>query len=77
MYLILGRDEGVPEDEVIGVFDLDNVSWSHKTREYLSAAEKSGRLRQLSDGLPKTLIVMTERDILAQASSTRLTARKI
>ncbi|MDR2616192.1 MAG: DUF370 domain-containing protein [Oscillospiraceae bacterium] len=77
MFLYLERDEVVRESEIVGIFDLDNASWSHKTREYLSASEKSGRLKNLSDGLPRTLIVTTGRDYLTALTGARAAARRI
>lgn len=77
MYLILGRDEIVPEEDVIGVFDLDNVSWSRRTREYLASGEKSGRVENLSDGLPRSLIVTTNTDYLSQLTPNRIANRRI
>ena len=40
-YLYLGGNEAVEDTDIVGIFDLDNASWSILTRRYLSAAEKS------------------------------------
>ena len=40
MYLHLGQNEIVPEDRVIGIFDLDKCSYEKRTRDYLAAAER-------------------------------------
>ena len=42
MYLSIGLDFSVRESAVIGVFDLDNTSWSKRTREFLARAEQNG-----------------------------------
>jgi len=57
MYLHLGQNTVVPEDTVIGIFDLDNSSWSHITRNYLSEAEKNNQLISVSDDIPKSFIL--------------------
>jgi hypothetical protein len=40
MYLHLGQNVVVPQSSVIGIFDLDNTTGSHITRDFLSRAEK-------------------------------------
>ena len=57
MYLHLGQNVVVPEAEVIGIFDLDNTTGSHITRKFLKDAEKAGRVKSVSDELPKSFIV--------------------
>jgi len=77
MYVILGREELIDEEDIIGVFDLDNASWSYLTREYLARAEKAGRVKNLSDGLPRSLIVTADRDYLSQLTPQRIAARRL
>ncbi|MDR2421576.1 MAG: DUF370 domain-containing protein [Oscillospiraceae bacterium] len=77
MYLSLERDEIVPESGIIGIFDLDNISWSYLTREYLSASEKSGRLKNISGYFPRTLVVTTGRDYLSSLVVPRVLERRI
>ena len=60
MYLHLGQNTVVSEDSIIGIFDLDNSSWSYITRKYLSDAEKSGTLYNVSDDIPKSFIICCE-----------------
>jgi len=57
MYLHLGQNVVVPEAEVIGIFDLDNTTGSHITRKFLKDAEKAGRVKTVSDELPKSFVV--------------------
>ena len=35
MYVDIGMDLAVRASHVLGVFDLDNTSWSKRTREFL------------------------------------------
>ena len=57
MYLHLGQNVVIPEAELIGIFDLDNTTGSHITRKFLSDAEKSGSVVNISDELPRSFIV--------------------
>jgi extracellular matrix regulatory protein B len=41
MYLHLGQDTVITTETVIGIFDMDECTVSKKTRDYLTAAEKS------------------------------------
>ena len=57
MYLHLGQSVVVTEASVVGIFDLDNTTGSHITRKFLSEAEKAGRVKAVSDELPKSFVV--------------------
>jgi len=61
MYLHLGQGTVVPFSSVIGVFDLDNTSSSHLTRAFLNAAEKAGRVVNVSEDLPKSFVLCNDR----------------
>lgn len=60
MYLHLGQNVVVPMKDVVGIFDLDNTTGSHVTRAFLKNAEKTGRIVNVSDDLPKSFIVCSE-----------------
>ena len=57
MYLHIGQNTVVPEDTIIGIFDLDNSSWSHITRKYLNEAEKRNKLITVSEDVPKSFVL--------------------
>ncbi|QNL44172.1 DUF370 domain-containing protein [Oscillibacter hominis] len=57
MYLHLGKDEIVPEHSVIGIFDLDQVSYGKRGREYLSRAEEEGVVLDVGEDIPKSFVV--------------------
>ena len=40
MYLYLGGNILIHEEDIVGIFDLDNTSWGKWTRRLLSEAEK-------------------------------------
>lgn len=57
MYLHLGQSVMVPDQDILGIFDLDNASWAYKTREFLNRAEKEGRAVWLTGDLPRSFVV--------------------
>ena len=48
-------------EEIVGVFDLDNSSWSHRTRAFLEKAEKEGRVVNAASDLPRSFVVRKEK----------------
>lgn len=57
MYLHLGKNVVVEKKDVVAICDLDNASYSHITRAFLSAAEKAGEVESVCDDLPKSFVV--------------------
>ena len=60
MYLHLGKGTVVPEETVVGIFDLDITSQFHLTRKYLAAAEKAGEVVNAAEDIPKSFLVCCE-----------------
>jgi hypothetical protein len=76
VYLHLGQNVVVPEDDIIGVFDLDNTTSSRITRDFLAKAENTGRVISVSDELPRSFIVCNENIVyLSQLSPQTLQKR--
>ncbi|MBD5162835.1 MAG: DUF370 domain-containing protein [Oscillibacter sp.] len=61
MYLHLGNHISIPTDDIIGIFDIDNVTTARSTREYLKSAEDEGMVIAVGDDLPKSLVVCCPR----------------
>lgn len=57
MYLHLGKNEIVPAKNLIGIFDLDNASWSKRTRDYLAAADREGVVLDACEDIPRSFVV--------------------
>ncbi len=57
MYLHLGQDCVVRQQDVVGVFDMDNTTVSHNTRGYLTKAQKAGQVVTVSMELPRSFAV--------------------
>lgn len=62
MFLHLGGDISINEKYIIGIFDLDNTSYSKITREYLNFSQKGNEVITISDeDLPKSFVVTEEK----------------
>ena len=59
MYLSIGNDMAVRDTSIIGIFDLDNTTYSKKTVEFLNKAEKEGLVIPCDD-LPKSFVLTAE-----------------
>lgn len=58
MYLHLGGDVLLHDEEIIGIFDLDITSQSFRTRRYLNRAEKAGDVVYVDiEEIPKSFTV--------------------
>ena len=81
MYIPIGNDMSVRDSSVVGIFDMDNCSWSHRTREFLKKAEEAGEVIPVTDDLPKSFLLTSEyglnRVYLTQFNSTILEKRGI
>ncbi len=79
MYLHLGQDTVVKLSDVIGIFDIENATISKHTRAYLTAAEKAGRVVNVSSEMPKSFCVCRHGDeirvYISQISSVTLRRR--
>ncbi|MBQ2391000.1 MAG: DUF370 domain-containing protein [Clostridia bacterium] len=79
MYLYLGGDVVVKNEDIIGVFDIDTTTVSKASRNYLNNSEKSGRLTYVSYELPKSFVVCSkdnkETVYISQISSATLEKR--
>ena len=60
MYLELGNDLLIQSRSVVGIFDLDNSSWSKRTRAFLEAAQEDGELIDAAEELPKSFVLTQE-----------------
>ena len=60
MYLHLGHNTVINQNDIIGIFDLDGTTVSKKTRDYLSKSEKDKRVISVSYDLPKSFVVCSD-----------------
>ena len=57
MYIHLGNNIMLPTNEIIGIFDLENASISKRTRDFLTKAEKEGKVVTISYDLPRSFVI--------------------
>ena len=62
MYLHIGCDVAVKTNEIIGIFDMDNTTVSKKTRAFLKQAQKNGEIKDVTEDLPKSFIIVKTAD---------------
>ncbi|MGN0628046.1 MAG: extracellular matrix regulator RemB [Oscillospiraceae bacterium] len=60
MYLFLGGDVSVWENDVIGIFDMDNTTVAKSTRGFLSRAQREGAVINVTADLPRSFCVASE-----------------
>ena len=79
MYIHLGGEYVVKEEEVIGIFDLDTSIVSKHTRNCLNLKDKHGKVINVSYELPKSFILAKknnqEKIYISQISSLTLNKR--
>lgn len=82
MYLHIGHDTVIRHKDIIGIFDLETSSVSRQTRDYLANAQKKGYVVNVTNELPKSFIVCTDKNqkgtfyvYVSQISSTTLLKR--
>lgn len=58
MYIHIGQDTVITDDEIIGVFDMENTTVMKSTVDYLNTAEKNGIVNNVAPfELPKSFVV--------------------
>ena len=81
MYIHLGEEIIVRSADVIGIFDIENTSLGKYTREFLAAAEKGGRVCNVSYEMPKSFTVCEsggeEKVYISQTSAATLSKRSV
>ena len=60
MYVHIGSNKSVRASDIVAIFDLDTSTVSVHTRNFLSRAQKDGKVRTLGLDLPKSFILMND-----------------
>ena len=76
MYLHIGNDFILPQDDIIGVFDLDNSTSSHITRDYLRRSEVRGEVINTAEDIPKSYVVTGDGKIYLSQLMTQTLLRR-
>ena len=80
MILHIGNGKTVRKKDIIGIFDFDNVTVTAGGRNFLSRAQKEGRVRVADADIPRSFLLLDgeekkDRVILSHISSLSLGAR--
>lgn len=75
MYLFLGGDVSVKSDEIIGIFDIEECSVSKITAEYLNLCQKSGKIVNVSEDMPKSFTVTERKTYISNVSNNTICKR--
>ena len=61
MYLHIGNHYYVRKQDIVGIFDMDNATYSHRTRETLNKAEKAGKVINAAEfEIPNSIVICNE-----------------
>ena len=79
MHLYLGQNTVISTKDVIGIFDLENTTTSKHTRDFLAKSQKSGKIIEITEDLPKSFVICKQGNninvYLSQISPTTLKKR--
>lgn len=63
MFLHIGNNYMVRKTDILGIFDMDNATWSKWTRQALSMAEQSGGVINAAlDEIPNAFLLCQEQN---------------
>ena len=62
MYLRVEENIVVNTKDIIGIFDMDNTTVSRLGRNFLAESQKNGLIINSTDDLPKSFVVVKEKD---------------
>lgn len=75
MFIHLGENTVITDDKIIGIFDMDTSTVNKATRDYLSKAEKTGRVEYVNFELPKSFIVTDGKVYISPINTSTLNKR--
>ena len=59
MYLDIGNNRLIAERNIVGIFDLEITSQSHRTRAFLRRAQENNEVSDDCENLPRSFLVCT------------------
>ena len=76
-YVYLGGDAALDTADILGVFDLDNTSWSYLTRRTLTRAERDGKVKNAAEDIPRSFVLCSDETIILTQPSSATLARRL
>lgn len=81
MYLHIGKDIVVNQEEIIAIFDLKSIEENNENKEFLEKIKDEENIIDISRGLQKTLVLVKNKELsnwyITNISSSTLYKRKI
>ena len=75
MFLFLGGEVTVRDEDVIGVFDIEECSVSRTTADFLNSCQKKTQIVNISENMPKSFIVTTDKTYISNVSHNTIRKR--
>ena len=76
MYIHAGNNRMIRTRTIIGVFDMDTATMTGATRDFLRKAERSGRMINVNDDIPKSFVLTEDGSVyVSQISTAALVGR--
>ena len=72
MYLHLGHETIVKNQDIIGIFDMDNTTVAKSSRKFLNHGEKLGQVISITTDIPKTFVVVSHK----KRKNTKISGKK-
>lgn len=77
MYIHIGGNISLDENDIIGIFDIEKTSVNKTVNEYLSKLQKQGRIYYVSYDMPKSFIVCKNTVYISNVSVMTLKKRAL
>lgn len=75
MFLFLGGNVTVDDRSVIGIFNIEECTVSGITNEHLRVRQKQGKIVNVSEDLPKSLVVCEDKSYISNVSNLTINKR--
>ena len=75
MYINIGEEFVLRDKDIVAVFDMDKATVGKTTRDYLNAAQKSGKIIYAGYDLPKSFVVTDSEVYISPVNTGTLSKR--
>lgn len=76
-FLFLGGNVTIRADDVIGIFDIEECSTSRTTVDFLNSSARRLQVVNISDDMPKSFIVTSDKTYISNVSHNTIRKRAI
>ena len=77
MYIHAGNNRMIRTRKIIGIFDMDTATMTGATRDFLRAAERSGRMVNIREDIPKSFVLTEDGEVYVSQISTAALAGRV